>query len=69
MKKISSIIGVLLLILIIPVLQSCDNDDDGYSLGNFQVQMATVKVINGANYYLVLDNNKTVWPGATAVPQ
>ncbi|MEZ5006155.1 MAG: NigD-like C-terminal domain-containing protein [Bacteroides graminisolvens] len=50
MKKISSIIGVLLLILIIPVLQSCDNDDDGYSLGNFQVQMATVKVINGANY-------------------
>jgi len=46
MKKISSIIGVLLLILIIPVLQSCDNDDDGYSLGNFQVQMATVKVIN-----------------------
>jgi hypothetical protein len=27
MKKISSIIGVLLLILIIPVLQSCDNDD------------------------------------------
>lgn len=58
----------MLLMATMAVMQSCDDDDDSYSLGDFTISMATVKVINAGTYYLQLDNNKTVWPGATSIP-
>lgn len=47
------------------MLQSCD--DDGYSLGNYVVRMATVRVISGNSYYLEIDNGKTLFPAASDV--
>lgn len=55
-----------LVMIVIPVLQSCDSDD-GYSLGDFAEGMATVKVISGNTYYLEIDNGKTLWPAATQI--
>ena len=34
MKKFKWLLGILLLALV-PILQSCDNDDDYYSIGDF----------------------------------
>lgn len=68
MKRLS--LFVIMLILLggtIPVLHSCDNDDD-YSLDNYIVAMATVAKESGTVYpYFVLDNKKTVWVAASAV--
>lgn len=48
------------------VLQSCD-DDDGYSLGNFVVRMATIRVEGGNVYSLEIDNGQKLWVGASDV--
>lgn len=48
-------------------MQSC-LDDEGYDLGNFMQRMATVKVINGNDYYLVDDEGTTYYPGASQIP-
>ena len=66
MKKLNLYLLAMIMIAI-PVLQSCD-DDDGYSLGNFTVRMATVHVISDNTYYLEIDNGKTLWPAATDIP-
>jgi len=55
-----------MLMIAIPALQSCD--DDGYSLGDFVVRMATVHVEAGNTYYLQIDNGKKLWPAATEIP-
>ena len=45
---------------------SCDND--GYSLGDFQISPGTVKVSTPGTYYLLLDNGKKLWPAAQDFP-
>ena len=45
---------------------SCD-DDEGYSLGNFAVRLATVKIGNGVSYILT-DSYKTLLPIAGYYP-
>ena len=49
MKKIKWLLGMLLLALV-PMLQSCD--DDGYSIGDFSWDWATVRATGGGGYYL-----------------
>lgn len=66
MKRLSLILCAML-IAVLPVLQSCD-DNDGYSLGNFTVRMATVRIVSGNTYYLEIDNGRTLWPAATQIP-
>lgn len=65
MKKLNLYL-LAIMMMTIPVLQSCD--DDGYSLGDFVVRMATVRVTDGNSYYLEIDNGKTLWPAATDIP-
>jgi hypothetical protein len=61
MKKISLIIGVFIFILVISVLQSCNDDDD--SINEFQKQvMSTVRVTDGATYYLEVDDKTFAFP-------
>ncbi|NDV65549.1 NigD-like protein [Bacteroides sp. 224] len=64
MKKLNLYLLGLLLMLI-PAIQSCG--DDGYSLGEFEIRMATVRVVGGSTYYLETDNEKTLWPVATEI--
>lgn len=48
MKKFKWLLGILLLALV-PMLQSCD--DDGYSIGDFSWDWATVRATGGGGYY------------------
>lgn len=66
MKKFNWLLGVLLLALI-PVLQSCD-DDDGYSIGDFSLDWATVRTTGGGAYYLEGDSWGIIDPVTTAIP-
>lgn len=65
MKKFN-LIALALLLALLPGLQSCD--DDGYSLGDFAFDWATVRVTNGDTYALMGDNWGSLWPAATSVP-
>lgn len=53
MKKLSCFL-VAMLFLLMPALQSCD-DNDGYSIGQFGGSWATVRVLSGNTYYLDSD--------------
>lgn len=55
-----------MLFLLIPVLQSCD-ENDGYSLGQLGSSWATVRVLSGNTYYLESDSYGTLWPAASSV--
>lgn len=51
------------------ILNSCDWNDNGYSLGDVWYSLATVKPLNdGKAYSLRLDKGTTLWPAATKVP-
>ena len=65
MKKLNCFFLVLLLVLI-PTLQSCD-ESDGYSIGQRGGSWATVRVVSGDTYYLESDNYGSLWPAATNV--
>lgn len=43
-------------------------DDDGYSLGNYWVDVVTIVPISETTYYLRMDDGTTLWPAATNVP-
>lgn len=49
-------------------MHSC-SDDDGYSLDNFTVQLATVNTIDSQSgtYFLILDNGESLWPAVSDV--
>lgn len=65
MKKLSCFL-VAMLFLLMPALQSCD-DNDGYSIGQFGGSWATVRVLSGNTYYLDSDYYGTLWPAASNV--
>lgn len=65
MKKLNWILLILLL-AVVPALQSCD-DSDGYSIGDRGRDWATVRVQSGDVYYLEGDRWGTIWPAATSV--
>lgn len=57
----------LLLIFIVSVaFVSCN--DDGYSLGDFRVEMATINNIDESTYSLVLDDGSELWIAAPINP-
>ncbi len=67
-KSISFLVVVMVCVAIMPIMQSCDNDNNNFS-GNYIVAMATVAKEAGTVYpYFVLDNGKTVWVAASTVP-
>ena len=65
MKKFKWLLGMLVLALM-PMLQSCD--DDGYSIGDFSWDWATVRTTGGGGYYLVGDRWGIIDPVATSIP-
>lgn len=67
MKQIRS--GLILLSALIPLFVFTSCEDDGYSLGDFVISLATVNPIdeNAGTYSLTLDNGKTLWPAASNV--
>lgn len=64
-EKFKWLLGILLLALV-PMLQSCD--DDGYSIGDFSWDWATVRATGGGGYYLEGDNWGVIDPVATSIP-
>lgn len=64
-EKIKWLLGMLLLALV-PMLQSCD--DDGYSIGDFSWDWATVRATGGGGYYLEGDRWGLIDPVATSIP-
>ncbi|WP_294629609.1 NigD-like protein [uncultured Bacteroides sp.] len=66
MKKIKWFLGVLVLALV-PMLQSCD-DNDGYSIGDFSWDWATVRTTGGGGYYLEGDRWGVIDPVTTSIP-
>ncbi len=57
---------ILSIIVLLSTLISC-NKKDGYSLGDFIVDIATVKVEGGNTYSIQLDNGKKLWPAASDI--
>lgn len=64
MKKQTLFIFLMMGILISSI--SCD-DNNGYSLGDFRINIATVEVENEGVFSLTLDDGTTLWPAATAI--
>lgn len=59
MKKLNWFL-LAMLFLLIPTLQSCDNDE-GYSIGQFGGSLATIRVLSGDSYYLESDRYGKLW--------
>lgn len=66
MKKFNWILAILLLALV-PMLQSCD-DDDGYSIGDIGWDWGTVRTTGGGGYYLEGDRWGIIDPVTTSIP-
>lgn len=62
-----SILGYLSLLLIILSSAFACSDNDGYSLGDFRINIATVVPEGQQSYFLVLDNGDKLWPAASDV--
>ena len=57
---------ILSIIVLLSTLISC-NKKDGYSLGDFIVDIATVKVEGGNTYSIQLDDGTKLWPAASDI--
>lgn len=66
MKKINSYL-LAILAIVGTTFQSCDNNDEGYSLGDIAVDWATVKIEGAHTYSLTGDTWGTLWPAASSV--
>lgn len=66
MKKIRYSLILVISLIAIFTFNSCNNDD-GYSLGNYRLDIATVNPIDSAagTFYLTLDNGSTLLPVAS----
>lgn len=62
MKKLNLYLLLTMLLITLPVVQSCD--DDGNSLGTVVGRMATVRSLGGDAFYLEADNGEKLWIGA-----
>lgn len=61
MKRLN-VLWMLLCLAALPILSACDNDDDGYSIGDFTPPLwATTHVVGNA-FYLDCDQWGTLWP-------
>ncbi|MCC8187230.1 MAG: NigD-like protein [Bacteroides sp.] len=61
MKKFNLLlVGLLMALVALPVLQSC-NDDDGYSIGDIGETIGTIRV-TGNSYYILSDAGNTILP-------
>ena len=68
MKKMKFFMLTLGVALTAFLFSSCDNDDDGYSLGDVWGALVTVKPEGtGGAYSFVLDGGTTLWPAANHV--
>ena len=65
MKKFNWLL-VMLLLALVPALQSCD--DDGYSIGDIGWDWATVRATSGGGYYLEGDRWGMIDPVASSIP-
>lgn len=70
MKTIRHLMLVIGVLFSAFLFNSCNDDDDGYSLGNVWGSIATVQPLSeGSNSFsLVLDDGTTLWPAANHVP-
>ena len=66
MKKLNLLLLAFLAVMGV-TFQSCD-DDDGYSIGDFSWDWATVRTTGGGGYYLVGDRWGIIDPVATSIP-
>ena len=57
----------MLLVAMMPLLQSCDDDGEGYSIGDFSWDWATVRTTGGGAYYLEGDRWGLIEPVASSV--
>ncbi len=62
------ILSTIILAMFVAIgFQSCD-DNDGYSLGDFWVDIATVETDdNSSAYWFILDDGTTLWPAASDI--
>ncbi|NLZ96207.1 MAG: hypothetical protein GX921_10360 [Bacteroidales bacterium] len=66
MKTKGKLIYAALLIVILSSSFACDNND-GYSLNDFRISIATVVPKGGQSYSLLLDNGQKLWPAAADI--
>ncbi|WP_282038634.1 NigD-like protein [Saccharicrinis aurantiacus] len=64
MKKLLFALPLLLGLL---SLNSCKDDDDGYSLGDYWLTTGTF-MDSGSYYYIITDGGDTLWPSASNIP-
>lgn len=64
MKIMKKIFLLALILGFLPILQSCNDE----SSQDYILDIATVKTIESNQYYLKLDNSKSLRPGSTLVP-
>lgn len=62
MKSLRTIIIIMAAVLAMPVLHSCDTDDDCVYSGVYPNAMVTVKKTAGGGVFLQLDDNTTLLP-------
>ena len=62
-----SILGYAALLIIILSSAFACSDNDGYSLNDFRISIATVVPESNQSYSLILDNGEKLWPAATDV--
>ena len=62
-----SILGYATLIIVILSSAFACDDNDGYSLGDFRISIATVVPEGQQSYSLLLDNGEKLWPAASDV--
>lgn len=63
MKTLKSLFMAIGMLLTALSFNSC-LDDDGYSLDNFVLSVASIKAPDGSAPYFRLDNGQTLWPAA-----
>jgi hypothetical protein len=63
MKTINWIIALSLLVSVSVLTQSCNDDDDGYSLDKYVVELGTIVGVPG-DYMIVTDAGKRLFPSA-----
>ena len=66
MKTKRKLLYAALLIIVLSSFFACDNND-GYSLNDFRISIASVVPEAGQSYSLLLDNGKKLWPAASDI--